>query len=536
MQNKYFTKSTLFFIIVLFFLLQIWIHRYFVTGDGPCHVYNSKILLDYMLHRDTDFYNQWYDTNATAFPNWFSHVLLSLLLFVSPPHVADKILLSLYILMASFGWRYLIHQIKEKYHASVFLGLLFVFHHVFLMGFYNYSFSVAMFFWIAGYFYKNKNDMSLKSALFLGFATVLLYFMHPTGIVLLVSFIGCNILVDTFYDWKTGRFIFKNSIFLVSKIGIIILPAAFLLVHYLLEQPASNAVPQNSILSLFSEMKDLTALVTISHREVWLARVIFWGSVVYLSTFIWYRSRKNQFFQYDALSLFTVLLFLFYFFQPGGIGGGLMIPQRIQFLPFLGILIWSSGYTLKPKINTALIYFACISIGVFGVIRYKYYHLASDYMTEVQSVAKSVKPRSVMMVLNYDLGCTTPKGAVLGSRIWLQPHMASYIGATKPLIVATNYEALQNYFPLKWKSTHSILNATSTPNGNMFGIPPSVDLTNFSDKIKGQTLDYVLVVGIDDYTNPKHPDVQNVLVQLEQKYELVDASPRKVARLYKIKQ
>ena len=126
-------------IILLAFLFSIWSGKYFLTGDGPTHLYNARILADWLQGKYLDFYQQIYQLNLKPDPNWTGHALLSCLMLIFPPALAQKLLLSGYILAfgsAIFRLTKLIH--KENVFLCL-LGLPFIFHFSFYKGFWNCS-------------------------------------------------------------------------------------------------------------------------------------------------------------------------------------------------------------------------------------------------------------------------------------------------------------------------------------------------------------------------------------------------------------
>ena len=39
-------------------LYPVVAHNYYLTGDGPSHVYNSRLLLDWICGKNVDFYKE----------------------------------------------------------------------------------------------------------------------------------------------------------------------------------------------------------------------------------------------------------------------------------------------------------------------------------------------------------------------------------------------------------------------------------------------------------------------------------------------
>ena len=130
-------ESILFFILLIGSLVPLWLHPYYLTGDGPCHVYNAKIVFDLWLDHDYDFYNPYFYLHRILLPNWFSHFWLGLLLQFFSPALAEKILLSAYVILLPISVRYAIKQVNPQSQYLALLAFPFIYNRVFQMGFYN---------------------------------------------------------------------------------------------------------------------------------------------------------------------------------------------------------------------------------------------------------------------------------------------------------------------------------------------------------------------------------------------------------------
>lgn len=164
-------EPILFTILLLLALLPIWSVAFFVTGDGPCHLYNSKILLDWYRGEALDFYKPFYFLNPNLDPNWLSNLIQVPLLILFPAPVAEKVFFSLYILLFAGGFRFLCRQINPDAIFLSALGILFAWNHIVMMGFLNNSLSLALWFWVLGYWWKVR--ASTKIITWLGLAVLL---------------------------------------------------------------------------------------------------------------------------------------------------------------------------------------------------------------------------------------------------------------------------------------------------------------------------------------------------------------------------
>src|ERR1700757_1345092 len=93
-------------------LLYIWAPGYFLTGDGPCHVYNARVVHDFWTNRDVAFYSRFYKLVYEPNPNWLATFLMAALMFLVNGIVAEKIFLTAYILLYAAGFYLLIRKLS----------------------------------------------------------------------------------------------------------------------------------------------------------------------------------------------------------------------------------------------------------------------------------------------------------------------------------------------------------------------------------------------------------------------------------------
>ena len=86
---------------------------------------------------------------------------MMLLMYIVPPLVAEKILLSLIIVLFPLSLFYFLDAMHKGNNLYGFLGFLFSYHYLLHMGFYSFSISVPVFF-VFDYFVKHKEEIGLK--------------------------------------------------------------------------------------------------------------------------------------------------------------------------------------------------------------------------------------------------------------------------------------------------------------------------------------------------------------------------------------
>lgn len=101
--NRVLSFSTFFFVAMAIMLLFIWTPYTFLSGDGPCHLYNANIL-ESIWQGDTKFYDHYYQLSRKLNPNWLGHILLAAFIHFFPAVIAEKILITLYAVMTVTGF------------------------------------------------------------------------------------------------------------------------------------------------------------------------------------------------------------------------------------------------------------------------------------------------------------------------------------------------------------------------------------------------------------------------------------------------
>src|SRR4051794_12779606 len=101
------------------FLAPVWLLDYFPTQDGPAHLYNAWLLRDFV--RPDSPFREFFEVRTEPVPNWFIQVLLMGLYTVVPPLVAQKVLVSLYVVLFAHGFDRFLAAVRP---GAAWVGLL----------------------------------------------------------------------------------------------------------------------------------------------------------------------------------------------------------------------------------------------------------------------------------------------------------------------------------------------------------------------------------------------------------------------------
>lgn len=542
----------IFYLLLLAAVAPVWSGRFFVTGDGPCHVYNARILLDYFLGRHFGFYDPFYSLNTNFEPNWFGHLWLAAFQAFLAPETAEKTFLTGYVLLFGLGFRYLLRQINRD---SVFLsafGLLFVWHYLLQSGFYNYACSIALFFWVCGFWLQYRHRMTALRGLAWALLWLALYSAHPMGLVFAGAFVGSNVLVESLgAGWKSGWKAGWQQCRQQTQTALLpALPMLVMMAEYIYRKPWPTGANTETTGQVWYDLYNLNALVTIRMSERDTVHAISYIAIALTLGAVVLRLQKRPTnapmtsnapmtpndvpARHDFLLLFTAIALWQYFRQAGTQSLELMMPLRVQLFPWLGLLCWAATATFPQWAKHLTLALSVAAMGVLLAHRIPAHRSASalveDYMTCVPHIADS----SVVLVLNYDFNGRDFNGKQVSNRNWLFIHGADYIGAYRTAIMSDNYEALRYYFPFIWRWDRDMFRITDKEGMNFDNRPPRADFINFKHRSGGYDLHYVLILNYDE-RHYDHQYSREIRGQLETGYEPVFYSPGGRAELWRLK-
>jgi len=431
----------IFLVLVVLYILPVWIFDYFPTQDGPSHIYNSFILKHY---NDPDYiFNQYYDLQIKPFPNWTSHVILTMLMFCVTPLIAEKILLTTYIMLMSFSMLYMVHSVDSKGRILAFLGFPFIYNYIFLMGFYNFSIGLAIFILILGYCWVHITSFNAVNMVILSLLLLILYFCHPVPLVLALLSIATIGLVNLLMGAST----LKN----VLMCFICTLPSTGLILYFVQTSGTGWNTKTYSLSYLWHYFFWNESLAYHSPSQLVFGKIV---TGVFL-LLIFYTLLKDHFFTHnwhlsfrllkrDLFLLLGTIFFFIYLKSPDSMSGGGSLKTRLAFLPFLVIIPWLS--LNMPKALKTFIGSLLYILSIAYIVHVSYYHkIINDEIKVYTSGYDYVDRNKVILPIgNENFGKSW--------RIGVFTHTSGYYGYERGGINLINYEAETNYFPTHFKT------------------------------------------------------------------------------------
>ncbi len=512
-------------------LLQIWLPEYYLTGDGPCHVNNAKILHDLWSNQNTDFYNRFFTVQYQPNPNWLSSVVIALLLFLVSGAIAEKIFLSIYVLLYLFGFLLLLKKISGQTSYWLLIIFAFVFNHVLSKGFYNYAFSVAFYFWVVWSWIRLLEKRNIPNALLFVFFNFLAFFTHLlaftfstfTCAMLAISFA----LADANGDWKNKfvRPLLINGVLL----GLLISPF-LILMRWFTENQGGLQLRLGIYPHRLKELIKFSYLTNIDSGEtIWVTVTgICFIAFFLIASLIYIQSKSTNKFS-GLLPSLIFAAFVCLFFPEDFLGRLILISMRVQLFVFISLACCIAYMLPAGKIKNAAGIMVFICFLALSIVRIPVRQSASRAALDITSCAKFIQPNSVVLPLNFSFNGIDERGNQIADKNWLFVHPAQYIGAEKPLIILDNYEANMGYFPLVWKENVNPYFHLSQFEG-IEGQPPYANLKDYKAS-SGVTVDYILMWCYDS-TALKNEHFRQLYAEINTDYHQIYTSATQRTVLY----
>ncbi|MBM4036934.1 MAG: hypothetical protein FJ290_00340 [Planctomycetes bacterium] len=624
-----------FLALALACLVPIWAFRYFPSQDGPVHVENCRIIMEY--HRpDRAAFREYYELNPRLELTWLGHLVLVGLMWVAPERVAEKILLSGYVLLLPLAIRYALRSVRPRLpamdrgecgrglraprgaetprpqpqpaprgaetprpqpppvpdgaadddevghaersrgispgagekrdssttqgsarndrvrgpgppHAEAgdagwlaLLGFPFIYNYTLHMGFFSFCYSLALFFFVVGYWLRHRERLTVGRWAGLSALCVLLCFYHPVSLVMACLAVGVSMVWSALAaalgeagpgrpNWRRFLLVTRHA----SRItwsqawpfALALLPAAVLLVSFTSRQGgATLRAPSLRELVLLA-VRPLFSFTMAEAGLSVLVTCLFAGlAAVTLAT----RQRRS-----DGFAVAALLAVVVYLVAPKAFSGGSFIPPRLTLYPFFLAILWLGAHEHARWVRRAAKVGATgITLALLGILTVKYAELNRD-LEEYLSVEPLIEANSTVLPISYAHRGITPDGRLQTQKICTFAHPAAYIASRKGLVDFMNYEACVGYFPVLFRPKFQPF--VHIGRKGEFGTEgPNVDFLTYPERMGGR-VDYVLVWGAPRGEHDAAA-AASVRRQLDAAYDLVFTSrPRGLMRLYRRK-
>ncbi|HKH47809.1 MAG TPA: hypothetical protein VKM72_24385 [Thermoanaerobaculia bacterium] len=427
-------ERLVFLALILAYLVPIWAVDYLPTVDGPCHTYNAWVIRQHGNSEEYPQLGKQYVIDWRPLPNWLSHAVMALLMLVFDPRVAEKILVSGYVVLFPAAARYAAGAVDPARQWIGYLAFPLVYNQLFQLGFYNFSYSLAFWLFAVGYWWRRRESPEMGFAVRINLLLLLCWFCHIVSLALALLAIGVLWLATL---WRVRRTAWKRHLLHV----VILLPQIILPLWFLVDQPGGAVSAGWSVRLLSSFLFRFEVLFYFGAPQIWIGRILGFVFLLFLVLTLAGRLRSGLRDE-DGFLLLSLLLVAVYVVSPEGMSGGGLLKQRLVLYPWLAMLPWLAprfperwGVPVRAATIGAL---AVLALWSAGYVLRQHQSIQPALQAYLRP-AEHIRPNSRVLPLLSDRG---PYG--------FYNHLFSYVAIEKGLIDWNNYEATTQHFPTRF--------------------------------------------------------------------------------------
>ncbi len=519
--------ALLFWSLVILHLAPVLIFPFIPTQDGPGHQAVASILRQYDQPQ-AGLLREYYRPNGEALPNRFIFFLMDEVLKSIPVPTAETVLLAAYVLLLPLSMRYALKAINPGASFLSLLSFPFLFNFMFQMGFFNFCFSLAAFFFTVGYWLKHQEEMTPLRTVWLAVLVLWVYFCHPVTLVVTVTILLTLAGWRVFLDLRAGQRSLASFRRWLLAPALACLPVLALMASFV----GARVDAPVTMLPLWVKLKHLAGLYSLASVSRWtilLAAVL--ALLFYAVALLCLRTRSRRpLTAGDGLLLATAVLLVAYFTAPSELAGGGFINHRLNLFPFLVLVLWFGTFEYPRAWKSWIqIVSVGISFAFLSVFIWKWAEI-DDGLSRILAAGNRIEPDHTLLFLSY---AHHGKGDHPAFRTRPFVHAGGYLAARKRLVDLSLYQANEDYFPIYYTPQLNPYTRMSTVPLGVETEPPRVDLLRYMEST-GATVDYVLIWGLRDEQR-SDPAVRKTLGQLAAAYEPVETSPDGSVRLFRLR-
>ena len=515
--EKYF-----FYLLVLVHVVPVLLLPYFVTHDGPAHVYNTNLLHRMLFDQDPSG-ALYFHFNPQILPNWISHILLELFNFFLSPASSERLVVAIYFISYPLAFRALVLAINPTAFAGAYLVFPYLQAFSILTGLYSFCLGLSLLFYVLYLWQKSEEHSSKKKYMWFSIWMLLIYFSHL--FVFMLAFLALAVMISWKHFIDHGPAL-KNIFNKVSHwikdmrwlvlISVIPLILTFIFAFNQASKTDTEIPEFKNLLELFIDVRPIIAL-NYDMEKVYSKPFFFIYLILLMAALIarivQARKGDKKFLKLgDGWFILFLMMTIFYFSLPDDIFSGGIVAIRFCLMSYTFLILWLAAFAPDRLVWPAAALSILASV-LLLIQRHPALQSLSNDAEDFSTCADHISEGSSLMTLNY-------------SDNWMLDHIASYVAGEKDIVLLENYEAKQAHFPLMWNENRSpeLTGAISGKKNR-----PCMDLKKYKE-VSGLDIDYILVMKRPQELN----DSCTVLVdaQLKDSYREVFVTPGQVGVLY----
>ncbi|HUU56569.1 MAG TPA: hypothetical protein VMW93_04440 [bacterium] len=453
-------ERVLLFFLAALYVAPLWVFPYVPSADGPSHLANAVIIKDYG-DPAAERFREYYVISRRLSPNLLYHLGLVGLLYVLPPLIAEKALLTLYVVLFAAAFRYLVIAVSGRPGPAAFLVFPFILSFSFSLGFFGWLISLALATWGVGYYWKRRGKLGFKAVVALNLLGVVIYCAHLLGWAIFVGSVAALALAEGVWLWTNkmregaGKGGALRALWSRAVAAAYIAPAAALGVWYVATYPSEYPITHTSFPELARNLLRLEWLISFNvwQRAAAYATAAAFGIVVvsvisykiYVTVICRSFKAPGAWAAKDTIWAAALAFAAFYFLCPwGGPAGGSLVSPRLAVLPFLVIAVWLSTIP-GPVVRRALFVLApaLAAFHLFGLVLG--YDKANRDLVEYNTGRPYVTEGATVLPVHFIYATGRDNKAAY------MCNAASHYVLDNYAVNLLNYEADFEYFPVNWR-------------------------------------------------------------------------------------
>ena len=416
----------LFIFVLLIFLLPIWSFKYMPFQDNPNHLLSIHIINN--IHNPNFDYAKYFKIDFSIFkPYELFFVVMIILTKIFPLLIAEKIFLTLYIILFALSFLLTVKIISKENIFISSIVLLFINNYFMFMGFYQFLLSIPIFFFALAYYVKNDGIKTTKQIFIFNILLALLFYSH-------IMSLGALLIVLFILDF-IGNKKLKNSILLLLKVSPILVLTFYSIFFF---SPASRFEPIYTI--VISRLMDTTRFFYYNNN---IDRSVF-IIVVMLEFILLQKMIKNKPTLYEVRFLIAgFFLWLFSLIVPKSINYDSWYVN-MRFIPFALLL---PLFSFNKKVNSLTKHLFLIIILLMSIIgtisNYSFFRKENKIIESYLDGIKAIDRNPKILPLTIQTGERT------------QPLLTAwaYYNIEKGGVSPYSFAGI-NFYPLKYLHEH----------------------------------------------------------------------------------
>jgi hypothetical protein len=489
--------------------LPVWLPSVFPSQDGGAHIYNAHAMAAMATRNHAAQYSDLYALNFTALANWADHLLLALITTMVSPILAEKLLVSAYVVAFAAAARYAAASVRPDHAWVAHLALPLIFTFSVQMGFYNFILCFPLYFVLIGFYWRHRDGRPMRSLVML---LLVLYLLHPLAWLFGVLSLSLIVIAAARNRQAHGHTSPATTAKRLIKVWLAAAPGVVLLFVLVGHEPVAAAQWQ-PFPALLRHIVFGGPLWTYGPLDTALGAALF-GLFAFGTVLAWRTARRDD--ASGALAWVTGAYLLLLVVLPSQWKSLGLITERVGTFAFFTWVLALAGHDYAPRARRALI-IGSQTLALLFVARWTVaVQILEPYVEEYLSVAPQIEPARRVLELNFATRGRGTGGERLSHPVAPFAHTIGLVGAERDAVILNDYEAMTSVFPLKYRSTAGDLLESTTHDPPDFRLE---DLERF-ERMTCRPIDYVVVWQAD----PRDEHTQALLRMLRGRYELIYAS------------